>query len=108
MISLMATSKPPFLEYYEQIQSGKIRASKKIIKTYKKIVRDYYNKESSYVYSPERANHVIHFIEKYCCHSKGKWGGKPIRLELWEKAALAASFGFIDSILAPFKSIDRS
>lgn len=92
----MVTSKPPFLEYYEQIQSGKIRASKKIIKTYKKIVHDYYNEESSYVYSPERANHVIHFIEKYCCHSKGKWGGKPIRLELWEKAALTASFGFVD------------
>ena len=38
----------------------------------------------------------LNFAENYCGHSKGKFGGKPVRLELWEKAHLAAVFGFID------------
>jgi phage terminase large subunit-like protein len=52
--------------------------------------------EGEFFYSPARANHVIEFAENYCRHSKGKWGGKPVILELWEKAMLATIFGFID------------
>lgn len=38
----------------------------------------------------------IIFIEKYCRHSKGEWAGKPIKLELWQKAFIQALYGFID------------
>ena len=27
---------------------------------------------------------------------KGKWAGKPVKLELWQKALIAALFGFVD------------
>lgn len=37
-------------------------------------------------------------IENFCKHSNGKWGGKRIELELWQKAFIAASFGFIHKI----------
>ncbi len=86
----------PILEYWEQIESGKEIVSEKIKKTYKKIVYDLTDNASEYYYSPKRANHVIEFIENYCKHSKGKMGGQPVILELWEKALLATVFGFID------------
>ena len=86
----------PILEYWEQIEAGKAIVSDKVYRTYKKIVYDLTDKTSEFFYSPARANHVIEFAENYCRHSKGKWGGKPVILELWEKAMLATIFGFID------------
>lgn len=85
----------PIQEYWEQIKSGKEIVSYKIRKTYKKLIYDIENPGEFY-YSNKRANHIIEFAENYCRHSKGKFGGKPVRLELWEKAHLAAVFGFID------------
>ena len=86
----------PILEYWEQIESGKEIVSDKIYRTYKKIVFDLTDNDSEFFYSPSRANHIIEFGENYCRHSKGKFGGKPVVLELWEKAMLATIFGFID------------
>ncbi|MDD4780349.1 MAG: terminase large subunit [Tissierellia bacterium] len=86
----------PILEYWEQIESGQVIVGDKIYRTYKKIVYDLTDKNSEFFYSHSRANHVIEFIENFCRHSKGKMGGKPVILELWEKALLATIFGFID------------
>ena len=85
----------PVLEYWRKIKSGEETVDKKIYFTYKKLA---YNCEhpSKYFYSPARANHILEFAENYCRHSKGKLGGQRVRLMLWEKAALAAAFGFID------------
>ena len=85
----------PILEYWEEITSNKVVVGKKIRRTYKKIVADL-NTQSEYFYSDKRANHAIDFIEKFCKHSKGKMGGKPVILEVWEKAMIATIFGFID------------
>jgi phage terminase large subunit-like protein len=78
------------------MENGQEVVSKKICKTYKKAVYDLTDNTSEYYYSPQRANHIIEFIENFCRHSKGKMGGKPVILELWEKAMLAVIFGFID------------
>ncbi len=86
----------PILDYWELIKSGKEVVSKKIYKTYKHIVSQLNNNNSEYYYSNSRANHILEFAENYCRHSKGKFGGQPVRLELWEKAHLAVVFGFID------------
>lgn len=85
----------PVLEYWEEIKSKKVVVSSKIYRTYKKVVEDIQNPDE-YYYSPIRANHVLEFAENFCRHSKGKFGGKPVRLELWEKAHLATVFGFVD------------
>lgn len=85
----------PILEYWADIESGKEVVPDKIYRTYKKIVYDI-NNPGEYFYSPQRANHILEFAEKYCKHSKGKFGGQPVVLELWEKAHLATVFGFID------------
>ena len=86
----------PIAEYWDQIQKKEAIVPKKIKKTYKKIIKDMEDNESEWYYSPQRANHIIEFAENFCRHSKGKQGGKRIILELWEKAALAVIFGFIN------------
>lgn len=86
----------PIREYWNLIESGQEVVSLKIYKTYKKINADLDDNDSEYYYNHARANHVIEFAENYCRHSKGKMGGKPVILELWEKAHLAVIFGFVD------------
>lgn len=85
----------PIHEYWEKIQSGEEVVGDKIRRTYKKIVYDIEN-PGEYFFSSKRANHVIEFFENYCKQSKGKDGGKNVRLELWEKSMLATVFGFVD------------
>lgn len=85
----------PILKYWEKIENGEETVSNKVYRTYKKLVNDIKN-PGEYFYSPKRGNHILEFAENYCRHSKGKFGGKPVRLELWEKAHLAAIFGFVD------------
>lgn len=86
----------PILEYWQQIESGQEVVSRKVRKTYAHIVERLHNPQGEYFYSPQRANHVIEYFENFCHHSKGKMGGKLVKLELWEKAMLATIFGFID------------
>ncbi|MBT2722306.1 terminase large subunit [Bacillus sp. ISL-46] len=88
----------PVIEYYEQIESGKEIVGNKVRRIYKKLVDDIYDIKSIYEYDSKKANHAIEFIENFCKHSKGKWGGKPIELELWQKAFVSASFGFVHKI----------
>lgn len=85
----------PILEYWNKIQSGEIAVCNKIYQWYKYLAHRV-NNPSEYFYSPKRANHVIEFAENYCRVSKGMGAGRLVRLELWEKAHLAAVFGFID------------
>lgn len=98
-------------QYYEKIQTGEIKTSRKVKIVYEKLVKDIDNpkivkvyneyseevEEHKYIYSEERALDAIEFIEKFCKHSKGKkFAGKPFILELWQKAFVSAIFGFID------------
>lgn len=85
----------PIREYWEKIESGEETVSGKVRKTYKKLAWDL-DHPDEFFYSNRRANHILEFAENFCRHSKGKYGGKRVLLELWEKAMLAAVFGFID------------
>lgn len=88
----------PIFEYWNKIESGEEIVSDKVRRVYKKLVDDLNNLNTEWEYSPKRANHAIEFIENFCKHSKGKLGGKPFILELWQKAMTAALFGFIHKI----------
>ena len=92
------SSKPaenPILAYWAEISAGRETVGKKVRAVYRKLADDVEH-PGRWFYSQERAEHVLRFAEEYCHHSKGKYGGKKVRLELWERAALAAVFGFID------------
>lgn len=84
----------PILEYWDSIQSGEKVVGQKISKTYAKVVRDLGDSDSEWHYSPERANHILEFAENFCHLVQGS--SCLIRLELWEKAMLAAIFGFVN------------
>ena len=86
----------PIIEYWNKIESGEETVGKKIYKTYKKLAHDVRN-PGEWFYSPARGNHILEFAENFCHHSKGEWGKKLVVLELWEKAMLAAAFGFINA-----------
>lgn len=86
----------PIRAYWAAIERGDVVVGDKIRRTYAHLVSKLDTDADGYHYSPARAAHVIDFIERYCHHSKGKVGGQPVRLELWEKAMLAAIFGFVD------------
>lgn len=97
-------------EYLAFLRANPKKANKKILAVYEYLqdmmergrIVEYLNKETGeleskrYVFDIAKAQRPIRFIESVCKHSKGKWAGKPIRLELWQKAAIEAIYGFID------------
>lgn len=83
------------LTYFNLITSGKIETSNKIKRQYEKIVFDL-NNPGKYHFDLAKANRPIEFIEKFCKHSKGQWAGKPVILDLWQKALIQTLFGFVD------------
>lgn len=87
----------PIREYWQQIESGTVTVSDKVRRVYAKLIHDL-DTPSEWEYSPRKANHAIEFVENFCKHSKGKMGGKPFELELWQRAMTAALFGFVDPI----------
>ena len=82
--------------YYNEIVSGRAIVGKRIRKQYAKLVADLHDESSSFIFDQKRAERPIEFIERFCKHSKGEWAGKPLRLELFQKAFISALFGFID------------
>lgn len=98
-------------KYYQFLLDNPGKANKKILTVYSKLVDDIKNpktinklnamtgdeEEVTYVFDISKAQRPIEFIEKFCKHSKGRWAGKPIKLELFQKAFIEAAFGFVDS-----------
>lgn len=87
--------KNPIIEYNEKIQSGEIEACSKIKTVYRALVRDI-QENKKWEYSERKAKHAIFFIENFCKHSKGKFANESVKLELWERALVASTFGIVD------------
>ena len=87
---------PPYrnyiYEYHAKITSGEIIAGKWIKKIYEIIINGLQKQE--YFFNAKAANKAIRFIENFCHHSKGR--NDLIKLELWQKAFIAATFGFVE------------
>ena len=97
-------------EYYNFLKKNPDKACHKVLTTYKKLVNDikkpkqvsFFNEITeeeethTYIFDEKKGNKPIIFIEKYCRHSKGKWAGQPVKLELFQKAFIQALFGFVD------------
>lgn len=97
-------------QYYKYLLKNPDKANHKVLVTYKKLVSDikkprkvsFFNeiteeKENHiFIFEEKKANLPIEFIERFCKHSKGKWAGQPVKLELWQKAIIQAAYGFVD------------
>lgn len=83
-------------QYYDEINRGKAIVSNRVRKQYAKLIDDIKNPKGGYIFDESRATKPIKFIERFCKHSKGEWAGKPVILELFQKAYISALFGFIN------------
>lgn len=83
-------------EYWSKIESGEIKACRKIKLQFQKLIEIINDENSQWYFDEEEASRPIEFIERFCKHSKGKWAGKPVILELWQKAIVQAIYGFLD------------
>lgn len=82
-------------EYWNKIQAGEIQACRRLKQQYEKIIDELDNPRDPWIFDLEKATQPIEFIERFCKHSKGKWIGKPVRLELFQKAKIQAVYGFV-------------
>ena len=83
------------LEYWNAIEAGRVTVSARVKKIYARLVADVEHPGGGYMFDEARANRPIEFIEQFCKHSKGEWAGQPVKLELFQKAYIAALFGFV-------------
>jgi len=83
------------LEYWNKIQSGEVVACKRLKQQYQKLVDELNHPKDPWIFDVDKATRPIEFIEKFCRHSKGKWIGKPVELELFQKAKIQAVYGFV-------------
>ena len=97
-------------EYYKWINDNPEKVNEKIKLIYSRLVEDLkkprivnvFNatteetETKKYIFDETLAERPIKFIEKFCKHSKGKWAGQSVELELWQKAFIEALFGFVD------------
>lgn len=82
--------------YYNLIVGGQVIVSKKVRKQFDRLIEDI-NNPGKYHFDIDKATRPIEFVEKFCKHSKGQWAGKPVILDLWQKAIIQAIFGFVDN-----------
>lgn len=82
------------LEYAEAIQDGRILANDYIKAMYSRLAETALN-PGKYHLDIDIANRHIDFIETFCKQSQGKMG-EPLKLELFQKAKIEATFGFVD------------
>lgn len=97
-------------EYDKWIKANPGRVCKKIQKIYDRLAKEvktpkevsFFNASTkeqethTYRFDEKKGKRPIEFIEKFLKQSKGKWNGKPLKLELFQKAMIEAAFGFVD------------
>ncbi len=85
-------------EYNAKIQSDEIAASRRVKAVYARLALAAKSDIGRYIFDETRASRPIEFIERFCKHSKGEWAGRPVALELFQKAYIQALFGFVDMV----------
>lgn len=81
-------------EYVKQINDGNIIVGKKVKKIYERLIEESEDSSLPFYFDEEVGERPIQFIETFCKQSEGEIG-KPIKLELFQKAYIQALFGFV-------------
>ena len=84
--------------YLESIHNGKEIVGAKVKALYEREVNWMNNppKDFPFYFDEDAGQRPIDFIEKFCKHSKGRWGGRPFKLELFQKAKLQLVFSWLE------------
>lgn len=85
-------------EYLEMIRSGDEVVSTKVKEVYEREVEFMKNppKDFPYYFDPERGEHHIGFMEKFCRQSKGSKAKQLIKFEPFQKAKMQLVFGWVE------------
>lgn len=81
-------------EYNDVLQSGKIKACKKLKAVYQHLTKNIQH-PGKFHFDQKAADRAVTFIETFCCIPKMR-GTPRFKLELWQKALVEATFGFVD------------
>ena len=82
------------LKYYQKIVDGSVCVGKWIRLFYQYLVEGFEKK--TFRFDAKKANSVIDWIEKHCYHTEGPLAPNPLKLELWQKAAISVMYGVVD------------
>lgn len=84
------------VEYQKSISNAPATVSARLKRVYDRLAEESKKTSGGYHFDEKKACRPIEFIERFCKHSKGEWIGKPVKLELFQKAFISALFGFVD------------
>lgn len=85
------------LEYVQQINTGQVTVGRRIRRVYNRMAdRIKAGHYKRWHFDLAKASRPIEFIEKFCRRSDGKHLGQQIQLDLWQKAFIQVTFGFVD------------
>lgn len=87
------------IDYALDVVAGRVIACKLVIKACERFLNDLErakDDDAPFIFSVNRAQHVLDFVKGFCVHVKGKrWRGKPIDIMDYHVFALINIFGFI-------------
>lgn len=81
-------------EYLKAIHDGTEVVSLKVKTVYEREVKWMDDPDFPFYFDEHAGQRPIDFIEKFCKHFEGRWSGKPVELELFQKAKIQLTFGW--------------
>lgn len=84
----------PIYAYYQKIKNGSICVGRWIELIYTYLVQGLEKK--LFFYDAAEANHALEWIGSHTFHTEGPLAPGPLKLELWQQALVAATFGIVD------------
>ena len=81
--------------YYQQIKDGSVVVGRWIRLLYERIISDL--EEKVIYYNAKEADKAITWIETHTFHTEGALAPAPLKLEIWQKALVAAIFGLYET-----------
>lgn len=83
-------------QYYQEIQAGKVVVPIEVEAVYKRMVSEMEDASFPFYFSEKTGEHVINFIETFCRHYQGELAGQRVKLDLWQKAFVQNTFGWLE------------
>jgi phage terminase large subunit-like protein len=80
-------------EYYQKIKNGSVTVGKWIDMVMEFLIKGLQDRK--FFYDGRKADRAVKFIETFCHHCEGR--ADLLKLELWQKAIIAAIFGIVDA-----------
>lgn len=82
-------------QYLDEINTGSVTVGRFVRLLYEYLVDGL--RAGRFFYDDEKATAAVEWIEAHCFHTEGPLAPGPIRLELWQRAFIAAVFGIVDA-----------